>query len=305
MTTLNGGGENQGYLESFEQRAARGRFFDDDLVPSLGEQFEPKIVFEPKKLSPIQGRIIQGRIAIIDERVFLAECLKRCLRLRFYVSIDSYPTISAMIDDCADQLPKLILMSIDSITKSNVKTAINTATRLAPGVPIAVLSYALELDTAREVLDCGVKGYIPMTMGFEIGMEAVRFVFRGGTYIPPECMSSGYPEPPRSLRESLPEITARQRAVIQAIQLGKSNKVIAFELDVCESTVKVHIRNIMKKLKVKNRTELAVKSAEWVASSTSCGTLRSWTPGTGSAAPCGGRSALIAGCSAGSTAAGR
>jgi DNA-binding NarL/FixJ family response regulator len=120
----------------------------------------------------------------------------------------------------------------------------------------------------RELLDCGVKGYIPMTMGFEIAMEAVRFVFRGGTYIPPECMFSGDPGPPHSLRESLPEITARQRAVIQAIQLGKSNKVIAFELDVCESTVKVHIRNIMKKLKVKNRTELAVKSAEWFLLST-------------------------------------
>lgn len=285
MTTLNGGEENKGYLESLdgglcpqesefkiEQRAARGRFFDDDLVPSLGEQFEPKIVFEPRKLSPIQGRIIQGRIAIIDERVFLAECLKKCLRLKFYVSIDSYPTISAMIDDGVDQLPKLILMSIESITKSDVKSAIDMATRLAPGVPIVVLTYALELDTARKVLDCGVKGYIPMTMGFEIAMEAVRFVFSGGTYIPPECMSSGDPDPPRSLRESLPEITARQRAVIQAIQLGKSNKVIAFELDVCESTVKVHIRNIMKKLKVKNRTQLAVKSAEWVASSTSCGT---------------------------------
>ena len=285
MTTLNGGAENKGYLESLdgglchqgsefkiEQRAARGRFLDDDLVSldsSLGEEFEPKIDFEPKNLSPIQGRITQGRIVIIDERVFLAECLKQCLRSKFYVSIDSYPTISAMIDEGVDELPRLIMMSIDSITKSNVRNAIKMAARLAPGVPIAVLSYALELDTAREVLDCGVKGYIPMTMGFEIAMEAVRFVFRGGTYIPPECMTSGHPVPPRSLRESLPEITARQRAVIQSIQLGKPNKVIAFELDVCESTVKVHIRNIMKILKVKNRTELAVKSAEWLLLSTS------------------------------------
>jgi DNA-binding NarL/FixJ family response regulator len=55
-------------------------------------------------------------------------------------------------------------------------------------------------------------------------------------------------------------ITARELAVVRAIQHGKPNKVIAYELNMCESTVKVHVRNIMKKLNAKNRTDLAVKS---------------------------------------------
>ena len=46
-------------------------------------------------------------------------------------------------------------------------------------------------------------------------------------------------------------------AVIRALQQGKSNKVIAYELNMCESTVKVHVRNIMKKLHATNRTEVA------------------------------------------------
>ena len=41
---------------------------------------------------------------------------------------------------------------------------------------------------------------------------------------------------------------------------GKSNKVIAYELGMCESTVKVHVRRIMKKLNAKNRTDVAIKS---------------------------------------------
>jgi DNA-binding NarL/FixJ family response regulator len=47
---------------------------------------------------------------------------------------------------------------------------------------------------------------------------------------------------------------------IRAIQAGKSNKVIAYELNMYESTVKVHARNVMKKLKAKNRTEVAIKA---------------------------------------------
>jgi DNA-binding NarL/FixJ family response regulator len=55
-------------------------------------------------------------------------------------------------------------------------------------------------------------------------------------------------------------VTARELAVVRAIQKGKSNKVIAYELNMCESTVKVHVRRIMKKLTAKNRTDVAIKS---------------------------------------------
>ncbi|MGU3537814.1 LuxR C-terminal-related transcriptional regulator, partial [Methylobacterium sp. A54F] len=43
----------------------------------------------------------------------------------------------------------------------------------------------------------------------------------------------------------------------RALRKGTPNKIIAYELNMCESTVKVHVRNIMKKLKAKNRTEVA------------------------------------------------
>ena len=98
-------------------------------------------------------------------------------------------------------------------------------------------------------------------MGFEIAIEAVRFVLAGGTYVPMDCLLS------RAGRGDAPSeaptsglVTARELAVIRAIQKGKSNKVIAYELNMCESTVKVHVRRIMKKLNAKNRTDVAIKS---------------------------------------------
>ena len=58
--------------------------------------------------------------------------------------------------------------------------------------------------------------------------------------------------------------TAKQTAVIEAIRRGKANKVIAYELNMCESTVKVHVRNIMKKLQAKNRTQVALLTQHMV-----------------------------------------
>jgi DNA-binding NarL/FixJ family response regulator len=51
--------------------------------------------------------------------------------------------------------------------------------------------------------------------------------------------------------------TQRQSQILECLRRGMANKLIAYELDMCESTVKVHIRNIMKKLNATNRTQVA------------------------------------------------
>ena len=50
----------------------------------------------------------------------------------------------------------------------------------------------------------------------------------------------------------------------KGLRRGKANKIIAYELNLCESTVKVHIRNIMKKLGATNRTEVAYKISDMI-----------------------------------------
>ena len=57
----------------------------------------------------------------------------------------------------------------------------------------------------------------------------------------------------------LASLTQRQAAVAEALRHGKSNKIIAYELNMCENTVKVHIRSILKKLHATNRTEAAFR----------------------------------------------
>ncbi len=55
--------------------------------------------------------------------------------------------------------------------------------------------------------------------------------------------------------------------MVRAIQLGKSNKAIAYALNMTESTVKAHVRNVMAKLNAKNRTEVAMMSEKTLSGS--------------------------------------
>jgi DNA-binding NarL/FixJ family response regulator len=99
-------------------------------------------------------------------------------------------------------------------------------------------------------------------MAFDVAVQAIRLVRAGGTFVPARTFIAT-----RDLIEKLPAITensrkgwftVRQLTVIESLRQGKSNKIIAYELNMCESTVKVHVRHIMKKLGAKNRTEVAL-----------------------------------------------
>jgi DNA-binding NarL/FixJ family response regulator len=130
-------------------------------------------------------------------------------------------------------------------------------------VPVVILSDTDDPGQILRVLDCGARGYIPTSVGIAVCVEAIGLAVAGGIFIPASSFLAmkhlvtnvGAVETP-SLSGMF---TLRQEEVVQALRKGKANKIIAFELNLRESTVKVHIRNIMKKLKATNRTEVAYK----------------------------------------------
>ena len=203
-----------------------------------------------------------GFIAVIESRTFIGECIRRSVQSAFPLPVLIYSTAAELEQQHLLTSPKMVLFSWVEDNKVGSINALRVLSELVPRIPIIVLGYNNDIELARTAISHGAKGYIPVTMGFEIAIEAVRFVLAGGTYVPMDCLlgrdwsgdASSQPPPTSDL------VTARELAVIRAIQRGKSNKVIAYELNMCESTVKVHVRNIMKKLKAKNRTEVAINA---------------------------------------------
>jgi DNA-binding NarL/FixJ family response regulator len=96
--------------------------------------------------------------------------------------------------------------------------------------------------------------------------EAIKFVLAGGTFVPQSILTKyKRPElsdlpPQEDISPAIASFSPRQMEVLRSLWRGLSNKMIAYELRMCESTVKVHIRHIMKKLNVNNRTQVVLRT---------------------------------------------
>jgi DNA-binding NarL/FixJ family response regulator len=132
--------------------------------------------------------------------------------------------------------------------------------------PIVILSEREEPEEVLAAFKAGARGFIPMNLPPLIATQAFSFIMGGGSYFPPtalmQCVLTANSMTvvtagvvASSSRSSL---TARQQDVLVRLRQGESNKLIGRQLKLRESTVKVHIRHIMRKLGATNRTQAAL-----------------------------------------------
>ena len=111
----------------------------------------------------------------------------------------------------------------------------------------------------------GVSGYLLSSLSLKIASEIIRLVHVGGTFIPADALldTRGISPPeriPASPTPELPGFTRRQIEVLGQLREGKQNKAIAFALNMAESTVKVHIQHLMRKLHANSRMEVVART---------------------------------------------
>jgi DNA-binding NarL/FixJ family response regulator len=130
--------------------------------------------------------------------------------------------------------------------------------RRYPDLRIVVVSGVNDPRIIRALLDGGARGYIPKLASSEQLMEGLRRVLGGDVYVPDAVFlpESGGPPPPQ---ESSP-LTARHQQLLPLLAEGMPNKRIADALGVTEGTVKQHLKELFKRLQVRNRTQ-AVREA--------------------------------------------
>ncbi len=165
---------------------------------------------------------------------------------------DEYPPLTAILFNLGGR----------KITEQSIANEIKLISSEFNSVPVIILADTEDLAQILTALECGARGYIPTSVGIDVCVEAVNLAAAGGIFVPAcsvlpmrHLLASGS----RDTRSLTTMFTHRQAEVAQALRRGKANKIIAHELNLRESTVKVHIRNIMKKLKATNRTEVAYK----------------------------------------------
>ena len=154
----------------------------------------------------------------------------------------------------------------ESMDSPEVAGEMATLAKLAPAVPILVMSERCDASEVTSAFGLGARGYLPTSLAISEVTAIVRLVAQGGTYVPANILA-GLFENHRSAQAQIPDKTdwpcsfsPRQLQVLERLNEGKQNKIIAYELGMAESTVKVHIRHIMKKLNARNRTQVVLMS---------------------------------------------
>jgi DNA-binding NarL/FixJ family response regulator len=216
-------------------------------------------------LRPVSMNTETFRIAWVDSYRLTRECIMKAF-VELYPQLSMFPFVS--IQDCIDgecgDLDLVIYHShkLDADCLENITTL-----RQAYGtVPLIVLSDdddAQQIKTIPDTLKSGAHGFISTrTTDIPMALAAMRFVKAGGTFAPLDLLMTKRPPTTGERPEAAPanQLTPRQTAVLSQVQQGKANKVIAYELGMSESTVKVHVRNIMRKMGATNRTQAVFKA---------------------------------------------
>lgn len=132
-----------------------------------------------------------------------------------------------------------------------------------PGAPVVVVAENGNPHRARQLLAAGARGFLPTSLSLKVLIGALDLVLAGGVYVPSSLLDAAPPRRTGWDGEDRPiepwsELTRRQRDVLGLISQGKSNKLIADALSMSESTVKAHVKQIIKRLHVSNRTQAAL-----------------------------------------------
>ena len=203
------------------------------------------------------------RIVVIDVHTLSRECLARVLRHERNVSVDGHASLDAWMASGQITPPSLVVLCQYGRSTTESLAEVERLAELAAQTgqcPAVILSDNEDADLIVQMLGKNVRGYVPTSLSIAVAIQAIELARAGGVYVPASSLIAAHrgQESPSTNANGM--FTARQAAVVEALQRGKPNKIIAYELKMRESTVKVHVRNIMKKLQATNRTEVAYKT---------------------------------------------
>jgi DNA-binding NarL/FixJ family response regulator len=203
-------------------------------------------------------------IAVIDEKSFTRECITRCLQaLDDRFNIVPFATCEDFLESTESHDLALyhIREEISKWDRENQKYL--SFKKLLNLVPVIILSDIDNPDALIELFESGARGFIPTadTTVAQV-IEIIGLVKVGGIFVPLSslCLRRTKGRSVTAGPASNNQFTPGELAILDRLKLGKANKVIAHELQVSESTVKLRIGRIMKKLKVTNRTQVVCRA---------------------------------------------
>jgi len=203
---------------------------------------------------------VRRQLAIVDHSRLWCDCLKLALahqprRWRVTDVATAYELVQLM--QHGEEFDVILL---GGSTCGNIDLRdIALLAEAVPNTPILVAADCDDPERAHTILRAGARGFLPTSHSLKVLLGALERVRTGGTYVP-LALTEAAPATSceRAQRTPWRELTPRQRDVLELIAEGKPNKLIADALRMSESTVKAHVKQIIRRLNVANRTQAAL-----------------------------------------------
>ena len=220
------------------------------------------------------GRDAWGLLASVEDRVWIIDpqtLFRRGLTLLLRqwnprLAVADVPDIGAALSGI-DHMPGLVLVDAYSAGQGHF-AALARLLAQSRAAPVVLLAGDVDWKTAAKAIELGARGYVPKSASEEVLRDALGLVLSGEVYLPRGVLTrwtERRPEPQRPGgrgASALYQLTPRQSEVLAQLTLGLSNKEIARALGLLESTVKVHVKTILKKLAASNRTQAAMMALD-------------------------------------------
>jgi two-component system, NarL family, nitrate/nitrite response regulator NarL len=224
--------------------------------------------------SPNCGRVIvvvlrvgAMRLLVADDHPLYREAvrlrLRRLLPDSEVVEAGTFDQILAIAREAPPRAFDLVLFDLH-MAEFAPDAVVRTLMEALPETPLLLMSGTANAEEVKRAVAAGARGFLPKTMEADHFAAAISLVLGGGSYLPVEVLSQFDTRSTSATETAAPplhdlnqRLTPRERQVLALVASGASNKEIARELTLAEVTVKLHLRQILRKIDARNRSEAA------------------------------------------------
>lgn len=240
----------------------------------VAKRIDPFESSEPLKSAKKVSRYSKGHwtsisVGLIGPPNLQKEGLSQVLANYNYRVVDGPPTLAAAGSDFAAKVQ--ILIVIEPYTEQELPQAVRSLRAESPGLRVILLVDAGNRASLSSILDTPAHAFLCSKIDCRSLLNTIDVVLNGGGVISIDLMShllspapvgkatlplgEATPHPAMSLSRPL---SHREVEILRCLTGGASNKLIARHFEIAESTVKIHVKGILRKISVQNRTQAAI-----------------------------------------------
>lgn len=161
--------------------------------------------------------------------------------------------------------PDVILLDLDMPIMGG-REALPLLLNTLPQLAVLILTVSEDSTDLTDCMKIGARGYLLKNINTDFLLNSIRKTVEGDSVLSPEMTSkliNQLRKPELKEQDDLLEtLTPREKETLTWLARGVSNKEIAREMDLTESTIKVHVQNILRKLNLHSRVQAAVYAIE-------------------------------------------